>query len=275
MHRDLKPANVLVTPEGEPKLLDFGTARLLESAVLSGARRTTFPMMTLRYASPEQLRGLAGSTRSDVYALGVILYELLTGRWPYGEAPASEAGCITAVLESEPARPTAAVGGRRLDADIASILLKAIEKDPERRYGSVAQFAADLGRYLAGEAVEARAAGALYRAGKFARRHWAAASVRQARVAERERAAVQEVASFTENLLGASQGITPIANRGRDLKLVEILDQASNSVGGKFKDRPAVEAGLQATLGGSYMALGLHGQAQPHVERAAELALPL
>jgi eukaryotic-like serine/threonine-protein kinase len=291
VHRDLKPANVLVTSDGEPKLLDFGTARLLESAQLSGATRTAFPMMTLRYASPEQLKGLAGSTRSDVYALGVMLYELLTGRWPYGDEPATVTARISAVLDSEPVRPAAPAGSRRLDADIESILLKAIEKDPAGRYGSAAEFSADLGRYLAGEPVEARAAGSWYRAGKFARRHWAAVavaaafvvtlatatvvSVRQARIAERERATMQEIASFTENLLGASQGMTPIANRGRDLKLVEIIDQASESVGPQFKDRPAVEAGLQATLGGSYMALGLYGKAKPHVERAAELALPL
>lgn len=291
VHRDLKPANVLVTSSGEPKLLDFGTARLLESARLSGATRTAFPMMTLRYASPEQLKGLAGSTRSDVYALGVILYELLTGRWPYGDEPATEAARISAVLESEPVRPAAPAGRRRLDADIESILLKALEMNPARRYGSAAEFSADLGRYLAGEPVEARAAGAWYRAGKFARKHWAAVavaaafivtltlatavSVRQARIAERERATMQEIASFTENLLGASQGMTPIANRGRDLKLVEIIDQASSTVGEQFKGRPDVEAGLQATLGGSYMALGLYGKAKPHVERAAELALPL
>ncbi len=291
VHRDLKPANVLVTAGGEPKLLDFGTARLLESAQLSGATRTAFPMMTLRYASPEQLKGLAGSTRSDVYALGVILYELLTGRWPYGDEPASEMARISAVLESEPARPAAAAGQRSLDADIQSILLKALEKEPSRRYGSVSQFSDDLGRYLAGEPVQARAAGALYRASKFARRHWLAVtatvafvaalavatvvSVRQARIAERERATMQEIAMFTQNLLGASQGMTPIANRGRDLKLVEIIDQASATVGDQFRERPAVEAGLQATLGGSYMALGLYDKARPHVERAAELALPL
>lgn len=290
VHRDLKPANVLVTAGGEPKLLDFGTARLLESAQLSGATRTVLPMMTLRYASPEQLKGLAGSTRSDVYALGVILYELLTGRWPYGEEPASEMARISAVLESEPVRPAAA-GHRGLDADMESILFKAIEKDPARRYGSVSELSGDLGRYLAGEPVEARAAGTLYRASKFVRRHWFAVaaggvfvatlavatvvSLRQARIAERERATMQEIAMFTENLLGASQGMTPIANRGRDLKLVEIIDQASSTVGDQFKGRPAVEAGLQATLGGSYMALGLYDKARPHVERAAELALPL
>lgn len=291
VHRDLKPANVLVTAGGEPKLLDFGTARLLESAQLSGATRTAFPMMTLRYASPEQLKGLAGSTRSDVYSLGVILYELLTGRWPYGDEPASEMARISAVLETEPLRPAAAAGHRGLNADIQSILFKALEKDPARRYGSVSQFSDDLGRYLAGEPVQARAAGTLYRASKFVRRHWlavtagvafvaalavaTAVSVRQARIAERERATMQEIAMFTENLLGASQGMTPIANRGRDLKLVEIIDQASSTVGEQFKGRPAVEAGLQATLGGSYMALGLYDKARPHVERAAELALPL
>lgn len=288
VHRDLKPANILVTAEGEPMLLDFGTARLTETSEQSGATQTALPMMTLRYASPEQVDGLSGTTRSDVYALGVVLYELLTGRWPYVDEPVH----LRVIAESEPIAPSKVNGerARELAGDLDSILLKALEKKPARRYGTVAQLADDLRRYLAGEPVTARNATWSYRTGKFLRRHrWSAAaaavlvltlgvatgvSLRQARIAERERAKAEAVAGFVERLLGASRsgGVTPLASRGRDLRVVEVIDDAAKSVGDEFKDNPEVEAGLRSTIASTYMALGQNREAAPHVERAVALA---
>lgn len=297
VHRDLKPGNVLVTAAGEPMLLDFGTARLLENAEQSGATQTELPMVTARYASPEQAGGLAGSTRSDVYALGVILYELLAGQWPYQAEGAGTHALLRAVQEQEPRWPSRMAAdpatARALQGDLDAILLRALEKKPERRYGTVRQFADDLRRYLSHEAVEARKPTWSYRAGRFLRRHrWAASatalvafslagataySVQQARVAERERVKAVQVAMFLERLLGASGkgGVSPLATGGRDLKVVDVIEAAAANVGDEFRDSPDIEVGLRSTIGSALMALGEAEKARPHVERAVELSAAL
>ncbi|MBN8733862.1 MAG: serine/threonine protein kinase [Acidobacteria bacterium] len=291
VHRDLKPANILVSAEGEPTLLDFGTARLLEAAAGSGQTRTALPMVTVRYASPEQIGGLAGSTRSDVYSLGVILYELLTGQWPYEEHTGAATQQMLAIVGADPIPPSrrGAGQGRELAGDVDAIALKSLEKAPERRYGSVGEFSDDLQRYLNGEPVQARTPSAAYRAGKFLRRHrWAASavavvglslaaatvvSVRQARIADRERVKAEETAKFLERLLGASRSgnVTPLASKGKDVKVVEVIDDASATVGKEFENTPEVEAGLRSTIASTYMALGEYDKAKPHVERAVTL----
>ncbi|MBK7929445.1 MAG: serine/threonine protein kinase [Bryobacterales bacterium] len=291
VHRDLKPANILVSAEGEPTLLDFGTARLLEAAG-SGQTRTALPMVTVRYASPEQIGGLAGTTRSDVYSLGVILYELLTGQWPYEEQTGAATQQMLAIVGSDPIAPSRRGAGhqRELAGDVDAIVLKSLEKAPEQRYGSVGEFGDDLQRYRNGEPVQARTPSAAYRVGKFLRRHrWAASaaavvglslaaatvvSVRQARIAERERVKAEETAKFLERLLGASRSgnVTPLASKGKDVKVVEVIDDAAATVGKEFEKTPEVEAGLRSTIASTYMALGDYDKAKPHVERAVALA---
>ena len=208
VHRDLKPGNILINAEGEPKLLDFGIAKLLApgddwEVTTAGRER-----LTPSYASPEQVRGEPVTTVSDVYALGALLFEILTGhpphRFPSGTPPSE---ILRVVCEQEPPRPSTAVKdtaeGRQLRGDLDNIVLRALAKNPVRRYSSAGNLADDLSRYLEGRPVRARPVTFRYRAAKFLGRHKAGsaavavllvtilagviATLRQAHIANRER----------------------------------------------------------------------------------------
>ena len=199
IHRDIKPSNILITGDGSPKLLDFGIGKILTPLQDAEAAATLTQAMTPEYASPEQIRGESVTTATDVYSLGVVLYQLLTGRSPYPRDTRSPHKLAQAVCETEPTRPSSVVLTRdndsadvsqdfaicigestparlqrRLAGDLDNVVLMALRKEPERRYSSAEQFAEDLRRHVEGLPVLATRGSWLYRAGKFARRHKAA-----------------------------------------------------------------------------------------------------
>ena len=183
VHRDLKPSNILITPDGNPKLLDFGIAKLLSEDEMDGEEpltRGSSMLLTPEYASPEQIRRAPVTTASDVYSLGVVLYEILTGARPYRLANASWPEMERLVCGAEPKKPSAAEAlparmRRRLAGDLDNIVLMAMRKDVSRRYGRAEQLAEDLRRHCQGLPVHARRDTLLYRGGKFLRRNWTVA----------------------------------------------------------------------------------------------------
>jgi tetratricopeptide (TPR) repeat protein len=176
VHRDIKPSNILTTREGVPKLLDFGIAKVIDPGRTAGTTLTQPEqrMLTPDYASPEQVKGLAISTATDIYSLGVVLYELLTGRLPYRFGSSSLAELEKTICEVDPEKPSAAAGKqlrRQLAGDLDAIILTAMRKEPQRRYASAAEFSEDLRRHMEGLPIVAQEDRWGYRAGKFIRRN--------------------------------------------------------------------------------------------------------
>ncbi len=300
VHRDLKPSNIVVceAPDGVPsltalpevKILDFGLARLgdedlkpTEALTVAGAIKGT-----LAYMSPEQARGETGriDVRTDVYALGMLLYEVLTEKRPYDLARGSLFDAVR-VISEEPPRPLAVTwsGTRKLDDDVETIVMKALEKDPERRYGSAAAFADDIERYLASQPIAARPPSVAYQARKFAQRHrplvLGAAATSLAVVAglvvstalyvraERERQSAQQVATLLSSML---EGVGAPVAQGRDTTLLrDILDRTAERVGAELGGAPLIEARLRGMLGSAFFEIADFERAGAQWTRALEL----
>jgi tetratricopeptide (TPR) repeat protein/predicted Ser/Thr protein kinase len=256
VHRDLKPGNILVTADGAPKLLDFGLARAADTSVDDDVTRTAGPLMTPAYASPEQIRGEPYHVASDVYSLGVILYELLSGRRPYDVKSGSFLEMAQAICEREPLPFLKTADGRSLRGDLENIVGKALAKEVSRRYASVGELAQDIRRYLAGRPVRARSATWRYRLGKWVRRHrvaapagtvavllivgFAGATWWQARSAERRFQQVRRLAGSVMYELHDAISPLPGSTSARELlvkRALEYLESLSREVG----DRPDLQ----------------------------------
>lgn len=308
VHRDLKPSNILVTTTGEVRLLDFGIAKLLEEGEAQETDITRFGgrALTPDFASPEQLAGGVITTATDVYSLGILLYELLTGERPYKHQRDASGGMPQSFPAATPARPSQAAKeeskaamrgatvkklGAELRGDLDTIVLKAIQKEPQARYVTADSFAQDIERYLNGEPVLAQPESVWYRARKFVLRNKAAvgagaavavalaagagAALWQKKRADTEAATARAVSDFLQKDLLAQAGSSAQAGPGQhpdpDIKIRTALDRAAAHISSKFQRQPLVEAAVRTTIGRTYYDLGIYAAAQTQFEQALVL----
>lgn len=319
VHRDLKPSNMLVDRNGQIKLLDFGIAKVLsgeQEQIHTTLTQTGARVMTPEYASPEQIEGKPITTATDVYALGVVLYELLSGVRPIEFDSRAPVVVAKTIKEHIPLAPSTVIGKstlqqahppqlispdqiskrratttdklrKRLSGDLDRIVLKALHKDPERRYRSVEAFSEDIRRHIAGLPVSAQRDNALYRLSKFSQRHravviaatlillslsagfsatlWQAARANRERdVAKLEAEKAQQVASFMADLFQTSD---PAISRGNEITVREMLDSGAVRIDRELENQPEVRAQMMDAIGRAYFGLGLYDQARPMLEQ--------
>jgi hypothetical protein len=312
IHRDLKPSNILVGADGHVQLLDFGVAKLIDDGEGHESSLTQLGgwALTPDYASPEQIAGASISTASDVYSLGVVLYELLAGARPYQLKRESRGALEEAILAVDPIEPSRAAHdasaaaarstaprklAKSLEGDLDTIVLKALKKQPSERYATVDALTLDLQRHLQGEPVEARPDGAMYRLGKFAARNkvlltaagvavlalaagtvtsvWQARAARQqATIARREADKAKAVQEFLVNVFNANTHLQADPVTARQTTARELLDRGAQQISESLKNNPEAKAEVLNTLGDMYAQMGLEAQASAiNLQRIAVL----
>lgn len=293
VHRDLKPSNIIVRPDGQPKVLDFGIARITDADLQLTTMHTHVGQIlgTLSYMSPEQVNGRhdALDLRSDVYSLGVLLFEILTDRLPQELAGLELVEAARVIVEEAPATLTR--GERHFSDDLETIVAKCLRKEPERRYDTAAELAADLDRFLRDEPILARPPSRRYQWLKFAKRNrsavslafaalislvvglvislagWSAAD-RASREAEVAAAEARSVSDFLAELISAPDPYV----EGTDVRVVDLLERAAQRALDSRVGTPRVAARIHQVLGDTYRGLGLYPQALTQKQAALDIA---
>jgi non-specific serine/threonine protein kinase/serine/threonine-protein kinase len=310
IHRDLKPGNILVDEHAEPRVLDFGLAKLAEEPPLGGSAAPPRGMTqtgqfvgSLPWASPEQAEGRTDQLdiRSDVYSLGVVLFQILTSRFPY-PVSGGHTQTVAHIAQTPPTRPSAL--RRDIDRELDTILLKCLAKDPDRRYQSAGELARDLRRYLAGEAIEARRDSLVYMMGKRIARYRAAAIAaaavllavtialavsvtlwrreqHQRTVSQRNAEAAQRAAARADSQADQARAVVEFMRsvltsveperKGADVRLIQVLASASAAASQRFAAHPAREAEVRDLLGQVYDKLSMWNESKAEFTLCAEL----